>query len=219
MADQNQKSDLKFQYRRTLEISAVIALAVIIALFMISKKFESKVEIHTLDAPPLEVKYIPPTSQPLKKEEIPPKPTIPVVDPEAEMAADIEIPVNIFNVSISNPPPPPDPSSEIVPWVIVEIKPQLIGGTKAIMDYIIKHNLYPEMAFESGVTGKTLIEFSVDTEGNTINVHVVDEDPEGLGFGEAGVKVMKAMRFSQGVQRDNPVIVKSVRQLIKFELE
>ncbi|NQU06193.1 MAG: TonB family protein, partial [Calditrichaeota bacterium] len=154
------------------------------------------------------------------KVEVPVKPTIPVEDPDIDEMADIDIPdIDIFDPTIAPPPPPPSIADEEVDFFAIEVKPQLHGGIRAIQEYIIKHNLYPKMAYAAGVPGKVLIGFSIDKEGNTTNVHVIQEKPKELGFGEAGVKVMKAMKFTPGIQRDKPVGVKRVQQLIKFELE
>ncbi|MCF7811659.1 TonB family protein [bacterium] len=215
----NPQFDLKFQYRRNLEIGAVVSLVLIIAFLIVFKRFETEVVVRSVEAPPIQVEDIPIT-QTVRKVEVPPKPTIPVEDPKIDPLDEIPLPNNmdlIFN--IAPPPPPPSIADERVPIYIVEIKPKLIGGIKAIHDYIVKHNLYPKMAYEAGVSGIALIGFSIDKNGKTTNVHVIEERPADLGFGDAGVRVMKEMKFTPGIQRDKPVGVKDVQQSIKFELE
>jgi TonB family protein len=215
----NPQFDLKYQYRRALEAGAVISLVIIIAMLMMFKRFETEVVVRGLEAPPIQVEDIPITRT-IKKVEVPRKPTIPVEDPDVDPLDDIEIPdIDIFDPTIAPPPPPPDISEEMVDFFAIEVKPQLNGGIQAIQEYIIKHNLYPKMAYEAGVPGMALIGFSIDKDGNTTGVHIIQEKPEGLGFGDAGIKVMQAMKFTPGIQRDKPVGVKRVQQLIKFELE
>ncbi|NQU06194.1 MAG: TonB family protein [Calditrichaeota bacterium] len=214
----NPQFDLKYQYRLTLQAGAVISLAIIIIMLMIFKKFETDVVVRGLEAPAIQVEDIPETRI-VKKVEVPRKPTIPVEDPKIDPFEDIKIPEALFNINVAPPPPPPSIVGERVPIWIVEVEPKLIGGSEAIQAYIIKHNLYPKMAYKAGVSGKALIGFSIDKEGNTTNVVVLEERPVELGFGVAGVKVMKAMKFTPGIQRDKTVGVSRVQQLIKFELE
>ena len=214
----NPKFDLKYQYRRVLETSAVLALLLIIAVLMAFKKFETNVQMRAMEAPPIKVEDIPITRT-VKKIEVPRKPTIPVEDPDIDPEDDINIQdVDMFDPTIAPPPPPPAIEEEIVPFYKVEIKPMLIGGEQAIADYISKYDLFPKMARETGVSGKVLIGFIVDKDGRTKNVEVIQEKPPGLGFGEAGVKVMKAMKFSPGMQRDKPVSV-PMQQPITFTYE
>ena len=47
---------------------------------------------------------------------------------------------------------------------------------------------------------------------------LLQERPAGLGFGDAGIKAIKAMNFSPGYQRDKPVKVR-MQQVIRFRLE
>ena len=212
------KYDLKFQYRKVLEIAAIVSLVIIIGLLMAFKRFDVDVKLRALDAPPIQVEDIPITRT-VKKIEVPVKPTIPIEDPEIDEEDNLDIPdVDMFDPTIAPPPPPPRLADEIVPFFKVEVKPQLAGGEQAIADYIIKHNLFPKMAQEAGVSGKVLIGFIVGPDGATRDVKVIQEKPPGLGFGEAGVKVMKAMRFTPGMQRDKPVSV-PMQQPIAFTIE
>ncbi|MBU1881822.1 energy transducer TonB, partial [bacterium] len=116
------------------------------------------------------------------------------------------------------PPPPPSDDDDIVDFFAVEHKPELIGGAQAIYDYIQKHNLFPRMAQQAGVGGTCIIRFIVDETGKPINIEVFQERPEGLGFGEAGVKAIGAMKFKPGKQRDRFVKV-PMQQVIKFKVQ
>ena len=214
----NPKHDLKFQYRKILEAAAVISLLLIIALMMVFKKFSVDVEVRAVDAPPIQVEDIPITRT-VKKVEVPRKPTILVDDPEVDPAEDVDIPVfDIFDPNISPPPPPPPEEQEVVPFFKVERKPELIGGQQAIPNYIRKNNLFPKTAADLGIPGVVIIDFIVDIDGTTKDVKVFQERPEKLGFGEAGIAVMKAMRFTPGMQRDRPVMV-NMRQTINFTID
>lgn len=214
----NPKFDLKYQYHRTLEMSLVLSLLGIIALLMIFKKFDVDISMRALEAPAIEVEDIPITRT-IKKVEVPRKPTIPVEDPDVDIEDDIYIPeIDIFDPTLAPPPPPPSIGEELVPFYKVEVKPLLTGGNQAIADYIRRHNLYPPMAYEAGISGRVMISFIAGKDGKTRDVKIIDERPANLGFGDAGVKVMKAMTFTPGMQRDKPVDV-LMQQPIKFTIE
>lgn len=208
------KHDLKQQYKSVLEISAAITLTILILMLMVFKKFNVDINLSALDTPAIQVEDIPITRT-IKKLEVPKKPVIPVEDPDidAEDDVDIDLPED-FDLNIDAPPPPPA-EEETVPFFKVELKPQLIGGNQAISDYIIKHNLFPDVAREAGLSGLALVTFIVDKNGIPQDVKVKQERPADLGFGEAAVTVMRAMRFSPGMQRDKPVNV-PMQQKISF---
>ena len=214
----NPQYDLRYQYRRALEASLALSLLIIIFMLMMFKKFETDINLRGVDAPAIEVEDIPITRT-IKKIEVPKKPTIPVEDPDIEFDEDIELPeLDEFDDFALAPPPPPPPEEEIVPFFRVEQKPILTGGNAAIARYILDHDLFPRMAREAGVSGEANIHFIVGTDGVPRDVRVAQERPAGLGFGEAGITVMKAMRFTPGVQRDRKVSV-TMQQHITFTID
>lgn len=216
---QKPEFDLRHQYPRVLETAAAISLGLIILMFVgTPKKFEPKSIGMKAELQALKVEEIPITRT-VKKIEVPVKPTIPVEDPEVSPQEEFDIPeFDDFEKFIAPPPAPPSLEDEIVPFFKVEKAPVIEGGNAAIQAYIIKNNLFPPLAAEAKISGKVMVEFVVKIDGTTTDVRVIQEKPEGLGFGEAGVKVMQAMRFSPGFQRDKPVQVR-MQQPISFNVE
>ena len=184
---------------------------------MAFKRFDGKVTVRELQVPPLKVQDIPTTAF-VKKVAPPVKPTQIIEEPESPLEDDIPIPTGYEDVQIEIGKLPQPPEEPRVPIWVVEIQPQLIGGPNVIAEYINKHNLYPRLAKDTGISGSALIGFVVDKEGYPQDVHVIQEKPEGFGFGSTGVTVIKAMKFTPGVQRDIHVAVE-MKQLINFHTE
>ena len=77
---------------------------------------------------------------------------------------------------IKNPPPPfssvdAGSDGEKV-FTIVERQPKFPGGDKALIEYLSSNIKYPKSAKKDKVTGKVLISFVVDKEGNVTEVQV-----------------------------------------------
>jgi TonB family protein len=173
---------------------------------MISKKFQVEAGFMPIDVPAIQMEDIPLIKH-IKKVVVPVKPTIPVEDPEAELELNVLMEFPSFKGFIIPNPPPPPANLRSIDFYAVEVPPELIGGTKAIIDYIITNNLYPKVAGDAGVSGKAIVTFIVDINGIPQNVEIFQERPADLGFGAAAVKVMQAMRFTPGIQRDKLVNV------------
>lgn len=160
-----------------------------------------------------------PITQQVKRPPPPARPSIPVEDPDISEEDDILFEnIDEIDWQAEAPPPPPSVEEEIVDFFAVEVVPQLIGGEQALMKYLVDHNLYPEMARKAQIQGVAIIRFIVETDGTPSNIEVYQERPPGLGFGEAGMKAIAAMKFKPGMQRDRKVRV-PMQQVIKFQLE
>lgn len=206
MRPKNPKYDLKNKYARALELSLIITLALISAIFISSKKIDLpftefkpetiQITFTVVDIPKTFQDY----SQRLRFEE-----------------KVIEEPWIQYPWEKS-PIPPRTPDEKIYQYFEVETKPEIIGGVRAIYDYIGNHDLYPKIAQSAGLNGDVIIKFVVEVDGNPSNIEVFQEKPADLGFGEAGVKAMKNMKFKPGRQRDRYVAV-NMQQVIRFRLE
>lgn len=210
------KYDLKLQYAKVLEISLIITLVLVSSVFIASKKLQFENKVVKTEAVVIKAEDIPITQQ-VKRPPPPARPSIPVESDDPEIDDDTTIDDIDWDIS-DEPPPPPPPPDEVVDFFAVEFKPELIGGAQAIYDYITNHDLYPEMARLAGMNGDVIIRFIVGADGNPTNFDIFQEKPAGLGFGEAGVKAMKNMKFKPGRQRDRYVAV-NMQQVIRFRMK
>jgi protein TonB len=216
--NKNPKVDLRRKYRRVLEVSIIISLALLILSFKFFPEFK-KEEIK-LDGPQelLNVEDVEITKQETAPPP-PPKPPIPIEAPSDDVLEDIEIGDTELDVNeiVSAPPPPPAKEEEEVEeepvfFVAVEQTPEPIGGIEGIQKRIV----YPEIAKRAGVQGRVFVKAFVDENGNVVKVELI----KGIGAGcdEAAMEAVKSTKFVPGKQRGKAVKVQ-VAIPILFKLQ
>ncbi len=211
------EAEVRLFYPLIFEISMVASLLLVTLVFLFSKKFEFEVVQRAATEVVLETEEIPITQQ-IKRPPPPARPSIPVEDPDISIEDDIPLEdLDDFDWT-AEAPPPPSIDEEAVDFFAVEVVPQIQGGVQALYNYLHKNNLYPEMAHRAQIEGDVIIQFIVSERGKPEKVVIHQERPAGLGFGEAGVKAIKAMRFTPGYQRDRAVRVR-MQQVIRFRLD
>ncbi len=202
----NPIADLRAKYKRTFELSLIIALAIMIVAF----KFfpDLKTTEVALEGPQelFTVEDIQQTKQE-NRPPPPPKPPIPIEAPSEDVLEDIEIGETELDVNaeMEAPPPPPKEEKKVEEeptyFVAVEEMPEPIGGIRAIQEKIV----YPEIAKRAGVEGKVYILAFVDESGNVTKAQVL----KGIGAGcdEAALDAVLKTKFKPGKQRGKPVKV------------
>jgi len=210
----NPKADLRKLYHRSLEISLIISLAILIAAFKYSP-ISSNIE-SIKDKPPelIKVEDIVNTVQ---KPDIPPLPKAPQIIAATidDLPDDIVLP-DIDDVELVKLPdkPPTKPDIDLSDEIFIEIPEELpspVGGLKTLQEKV--H--YTEIARRAGVEGTVYIEAKIDKKGNVVDAVV----KKGLGAGLDGeaLNAVKSTKFEPGKQRGKPVNVKMVIP-IKFVL-
>ncbi len=199
-------ADLRLKYKRTFELSLIIALAIMIVAFKFfpdlkesEVQFEGPQELFTVE----DIQQTKQENRPPP----PPKPPIPIEAPSDDVLEDIEIGETELDMDAEMEAPPPPPKEEKVVeeeptyFVAVEEMPEPIGGIKAIQEKIV----YPEIAKRAGVEGKVYILAFVDESGTVTKANVL----KGIGAGcdEAALEAVKKTKFKPGKQRGKPVKV------------
>ena len=212
----NAAADLRAKYKKTFELSLIIALALLIVAFKFFPKFETK-EVK-LEGPQelFTVEDIQQTKQE-NRPPPPPKPPIPIEAPSEDVLQDITLNETELDVNsqMEAPPPPKEEKKveeEPTYFVAVEEMPEPIGGIKGIQEKIV----YPEIAKRAGVEGKVYILAFVDETGKVTKAQVL----KGIGAGcdEAALKAVEETKFKPGKQRGKPVKVQ-VSIPIVFKLQ
>jgi TonB family protein len=75
---------------------------------------------------------------------------------------------------------------------------------------------YPRKALDQKITGTVTLEFTVDTRGETRDIHVIEAAPPGV-FDDAAISAVKHWRYAPPVVNGTPVDV-PVRTRVRFEL-
>lgn len=210
----NPKYDLKFKYKKVIELTLALALLICIILFQAFKKLEHKKVEKDIVLQKIEAEEIPQTQQ----EKLPPPPSRPAVPIESE-SEDIPDDVTIDDTDIDfeelPPPPPPPPAEDEAAtfFVAYDEPPQPIGGFQAIQKKLV----YPEIARKAGIEGQVTIYAHIDEKGNVKNTRILV--PLGnSGCNEAAVAAIKAVKWRPAKQRDKPVAV-WVSIPVKFKLK
>ncbi len=203
------KADLRGKYRRFLEISFIVALALLIIAFKFFPKIEKAKGELQLAQELVNVEDIAKTKQE-NRPPPPPKPPIPIEAPSDQVLEDIEIGSTEIDLTqqLDLPPPPPREETrriveeDIQYFEVVEEMPEPIGGIEAIQKKII----YPEIAKRAGVEGKVYILAYVDETGTVTKTEIL----KGIGAGcdEAAEKAIRETKFKPGKQRGKSVKVK-----------
>ncbi len=192
----NPEADLRQSYRKNVDVAIVATLFLLIGVFYIFQKFETKyvlkeeqeVVIQTVDAPP-------PTET--QMEAAPSGPAIPV-EAESEDEIDDETIENTeieFEEMVTNEPPPPPEEDLIIPFAAVSDKPKLVKMVKPI---------YPELAKKAGLEGMVSVSVLIGTDGRVEKVKVLKSIPM---LDEAAITAAKQYVFTPAKQRERVVKV------------
>lgn len=172
-----------------------------------------------------EVYEIPQTTQPpppkpvLQHPEIVAVPDEEEIEQEIELNLDVEVTEDTKIEEVIHFEIDEGPAEEKVEeiFLVVEDKPEPIGGLAAFYDFLGQNIDYPEQARRVGISGRVFVEFVVEKDGSITRAHVV----KGIGGGcdEEAVRVVNmAPKWKPGMQRGRPVKVRMTVPVF-FKLE
>jgi protein TonB len=102
-------------------------------------------------------------------------------------------------------------------FTVVESYPEFPGGEAALYNFLGKNLRYPDMAKETGISGKVYVTFIVEKDGSITDVKLA----RGIGGGcdEEALRVVNLMpKWTPGKQRGIPVRVRYIFS-VRFTLE
>ena len=211
------KADLNNKKVLFIEIGLVVALLVTIAAFEHNTREKSESLFEDETAQLIEEEIIPIT------QETPPPPPetpkIPVLSDQIDIVDDnIKVDDNILNleddanlgVEIMDYVEEVQEEvveEEAIPFALVEEKPKFQGGdANTFSKWVSSHLDYPEIAKENGVSGRVMVQFTVNPNGTVSDVKVLrGVDPS---LDKEAVRVIQSSpKWTPGKQRDRAVKV------------
>jgi TonB family protein len=76
---------------------------------------------------------------------------------------------------------------------------------------------YPQNAIAQRISGSVILEYTVDTHGETRDIHVVEATPPGV-FDQAAINAVRHWRYGPAMVNGSAVEVPTVRTRLRFEL-
>lgn len=202
------KADLRKRYPIFIEVGLVVSLLLLILAFRLDIQKDSDFQVVMEEQEVVEMEEVQQTKQEVKPPP-PPRPPVPVEVPNDEIIEDESLDLDAsldLNESLdtNQPPPPPEeeeeePEQEV--FVVVEERPELIGGMRALQEAVE----YPEFAKKAGIEGRVFVQFVVNEQGNVVDPHVTRGVHKLLD--EAAIEAIKKMKFKPGKQRGKAVKV------------
>ena len=210
------------------EIGLITALAVVLASFEWNSSTKDVASITGSSSYIAEDETVPITQQ----ETPPPPETIkePVMSEELQIVEnDIKIddsfispddnnaPVKIVPYIESKPQVEETVEDEFIPFAIVEEKPMFQGkDANEFTKWVYGNIVYPEIAKETGISGRVTLQFTIDKDGSVKDVKVLRGVDSSLDR-EAVRVVSNSPKWSAGKQRGKAVKVKYTFPII-FQL-
>ena len=211
------KADLNNKKVLFVEIGLVLALLVTIAAFEYNTKEKKESAFADDSAQVIEEEIVPITQD--TPPPPPETPKIPVLSDQIDIVDDnIKVDDNILNleddanlgVEIMDYVEEVQEEAveeEAIPFALVEEKPKFQGGdANTFSKWVSTHLDYPEIAKENGVSGRVMVQFTVNPNGTVSDVKVLrGVDPS---LDKEAVRVIQSSpKWTPGKQRDRAVKV------------
>ena len=201
IAQQNDSASLPKRYRKYLEFSTIITLAIFVVAFYAAPKFEGDKIAQEEYVPPIENIEIPPETQQFEKPPPPARPSVPIESESEDVDEDLTIEETDLEefTAMDEPPPPPE---NAVRFIAYDEAPDPIGGYGQIQ----KNVVYPEIAREAGIEGTVIVQAQIGKDGTVRATKILKGIPK-TGLDEAAIDAIKRTQWKPAYQRDKAVTV------------
>ena len=213
-------ANLRKRYPLFVEGGLILALLILIGAFRFNWDAGPKKTFQVQEQETVDIKEVQQTQQ-KKKPPPPPRPPVPIEKPDDQVLENEDLNFDAtldLNETLKKPQKnqaPPEPKKEkeeVIPFAVIEEKPKMVGGTKALYEEIE----YPSFAKRANITGTVYLQFIVDKQGNPKDITVLRSPAEVLS--KEAIRALKQMTFTPGKQRKQPVEVR-MSQPVTFQLQ
>jgi len=202
----NSKYDLRFQYRKVLEICLICSLVIHLAAFRLVPDMGADLDLNKNVAVEIKVEDIPQTEQMRDMPPPPPMPSVPVPSESELIPEDLTIETTDLNLDLSQlPPPPPQDDADDAGYTFIpyDEPPAPIGGYAAIL----KNLKYPEIARKSGMEAYVVVGVLISADGRALKTQIMQGASVDLGFEEAAANAVMMTKWKPAKQRDQAIKV------------
>ncbi len=86
-----------------------------------------------------------------------------------------------------------------------DIMPEFYGGENALMAFISENLKYPQTAVQKGISGKVVVNFTIDKKGEIWDVKALRTPPNGEDLGREAIRVVRKMpKWKPGSNKGKP---------------
>ncbi len=195
------EADLKRNYKKVIETSFAITLALTVCLFQAARLFSLNVATLEKVDVIIEVADIPATQQ-FHKPPPPLRPSVPIPTEDESIPEDLTISLTELNLS-DIPPPPAPPDEDDMIFVAYDKAPEIIGGFAALQ----RHLKYPRLAAHADLEGKVFVKVLVGVDGRAEKTEIIMAKPRNAGFEESAMNALRNVKWRPAQQRDKKVRV------------
>ena len=193
--------DIKRRYKKVLEASFAIALALTVFMFQAARLFSlNVVAVEKVDVK-IEVSDIPVTQQ-FRKPPPPLRPSVPVPTEDESIPEDLTISLTELDLS-DIPPPPAPPEEDDMIFVAYDKAPEIIGGFAELQ----RHLKYPRLAAHANLEGRVFVKVLVGVDGRSEKTEIIKAMPKNAGFEESAMNALRKVKWKPAQQRDKKVRV------------
>lgn len=215
-------ANLRKRYPLFVEGGLILALLILIAAFRFQWGSGPKKTFDMNEQETVDIKEVKQTKQ-KKEPPPPPRPPVPIEKPDDQVLEDqnldfdasLELDESLTKTTQKESPPEPDKGKEekeeVVPFAVIEEKPQMVGGTEALYEEVE----YPKFAQRANITGTVYLQFTVQKDGSLTDMKVLRSPHESLS--KEAIRAVKAMEFTPGKQRKEAVRTR-MSQRVTFQL-